>query len=270
MRNLMEKYLGRNVFWAPDNPGGGQGDSGGNGSGGNNGGAGGNGDGAENDSDAPEFDDDDDGALPDDAIEILAGFGEIEEDAIDIDDTKPPEAGPGPIPQEQVTAMETEMRAAIKKMKLPDAAIPADFDINDKTQLKTLLDNTIQATVSQVLQVVYKPTQLAMTHAVNSMQKQMKSEIAAAQLSSNARNVISEIPGYNDPKVRPMIDSMNEALKAKGRKPTERSTLIRKMLKQMSITPAANGTGNRSSSATEPTPQIRTGKAALDNFFPKF
>lgn len=219
------------------------------------------------------FDDEQD----DDGLgDVLSAFvNEDDDDTGEVDDTGTNESGAfDDIAPERLQSMQTEVRNAIQNMRLPEAAIPADFDPNDRAQVQTLMNQTIQAAVAQSLNVVFKPVQLAMEHMRDRMNSQIETQIRESRDSSSAQNILeSQVPEVNNPKYRGLVTSLDSTLKAKGKKPAERAKAIRKMLNQMGVTEGA-GSGGNNRRASNPdgggNQSIRTGKAALDSFFGSF
>lgn len=284
MERLLMKYLHRGITYALDGAGaGGAGAGGAGGAGGTNQGAnnanasGGNGD--------DEEDGDDDSQLgpifgSEEETDSLAGMKDVfdafksddDPNPGEIDDTGDDEGdGIEGIPTETVTAMDTEIKAIIGRMKLPDTAIPADFDPNNQQQLKQLLDNTVKSAVAQTMQVVFKPVQLALNHMQVQLGNATDRKIAKASDGMKATSIVeSKVPEINHPEHGAMVRDMDKSLRLKGKKPAERADILRKILNQMGIksnvnnrsasTPGSSGNGNR---------QVKTGKTVLDNFFGK-
>lgn len=210
-----------------------------------------------------------------DPLDFMSAFQELDEDGDPIQTGEPDDTGDGPfkaedIPADRVKGVETEVMNSIKKMgagKLPDG-----FDASDPAQLQGVLDRTVQAAVAQTMQVVFKPVQLALEHALGQMSKQMDSKISSARSGMQAQSILETVvPEINDPKYRDMVMSMDNTLKQKGKKPHDRAKTLRKMLNQMGVQSSGDSATRRSTGGTNPGgPTMRTGKAALDSFFGEF
>jgi hypothetical protein len=218
-------------------------------------------------------DGDESGALDD----ILKAFGGSDDADGEFDDTTQDEdEGLSDVPQEQVEALNTQIVNAIKQMKIPDDAIPADFDFSDRTQVTALMNRTVQAAVAQSLNVVFKPVQLALSHMAKQIDTRVDSKIQGSREQFQAQSILEDlVPEINDPKHAPLVKNLDATLKANGKKPKERATTIRKMLNQMGIKSNAQPGSNRRASNPNSGNQasVRTGTAALDSFFgamPKF
>lgn len=203
--------------------------------------------------------------------DIFSAFkGEDDDD----DDGEPDDTGLGEpdmqeVPEEDVKNLQTDITNAIKGMSF--GQIPADFDINEPGALQRLMDQGVRTAVQQSLNVVFKPVQLAMKHMAGQMKQQIESTVTNSRETNRAQEVLADIvPEINNPVHRPMIQTMDQSLKAKGKKPAERAKTIRKMLNQMGITEGAGGNNRRASNpsgGSGETSQKREGKAALDSIF---
>lgn len=266
MWNLLEKYGIPVYSQAGSGPSGGAGD-------------GGAGDGGAGDGDAEGADDglppiyggENGDEIDADLTEIMGAFKDPNA-ADETDDTVDLSPELTAIPQAEVTAMETSVKTAIAKMTVGDSMIPDNFDPADRAQLKTLLDKTVQATVSQVMGVVFKPVQLALAHTVKQLGLQMDSKVKAGLVGVGARDILATIvPESTMPEYSGLVKTLDDTLRKKGNKPEARARLIRKTLNQMNINVAASGTGSRRvASGPAPNGQTstkRSGKAALDSFF---
>lgn len=217
--------------------------------------------------------DDEDSDLKD----VLEGFklGDDEDD--EFDDTQDRSQGLSDIPQDQVTALNQKIESTIKNMRIPDGAIPEDFDVSDRTQLTNLMNRTVQAAVAQSLQVVFQPVQMALQHMVGQLDGRIDAKIAGSRDQMSAHAILEQmVPEINDPRHKGLVMTLNETLKSNGKKANERAKLIRKTLNSMGIKAEnAQGGGRRMSNPNGGgnNQSVRTGAAALDSFFgsmPKF
>ena len=197
----------------------------------------------------------------------------IEDDG-ELDDTIESDGELATIPQEQIQQLQTDIRNAISNMRIPENAIPADFDANDRGQLGALLNTTVQSAVSQVMGIVFKPMQIALAHQTTQMQQLMDNKLKASTTQNSARSVIeSMVPEINDPKHRDLVTMLDDGLKAKGKKPKERALAIRKTLNKMGFK-APTGSNRRmsgpgTSSNGSLDQQTKFGTDALDSLFGK-
>lgn len=211
-----------------------------------------------------------DGNQEDDPLkDILEAWSDPDADDEDDDDQTPVNTE---IPQEQIAGMQTAVKNAIAAMRITDDAIPADFDPSDRTQMVSLMNRVMQQTVSQSMNVVFQPVQLAMKQMAQTLQAQIETKINDSRVGMKDSQILESIvPEINNPKYAGMVKGMDETLKAKGKKTKDRATAIRKMLNQMGIREGAGSNGNnrRTSNPNESgnQPSIKTGHAALDSFF---
>jgi|SRR6478736_3100215 len=199
----------------------------------------------------------------DDLSDLFGAFGSAD------DDSAFEPVSIGDIPDSDVEAMQTQVQQLIANVRVPDNAIPENFDPNDRTQLAALLNKTAQAAVSQSMNVVFKPVQLAMTQMAAQMKAHVENSIKQSGKQNRDLSVITDIvPEYTDKRYAPMLKGVDAQLVAQGKKPEERAKLMRKMLNQMGIQ-GDTGQGRRSSGGTNQNnvPSVRTGKSALDSFF---
>lgn len=263
MHELLKKYLLNGITYSPGGEGGGD-DDGGD-------------DGGTNDSgtnDGPKFGEtaDDEDALDPELKSVFDAYkkdGE-DDDSAELDDTiVDDEDADKPIPPETVTAMDTRIKSTISRMKITDDAIPADFDPSDRTQLKALLDKTVQQTVAQVMGVVFDPVKLALNHAMSENNRRMDLKIARAGDGMRATNIIeTQVPEILDGQYSPMLKAMDSVLKSKGKKPAERAETLRKTLNQMGVKKGDHvSSGRRGSNNNGVGAKVSTGKKALDSFF---
>jgi hypothetical protein len=172
------------------------------------------------------------------------------------------------VPPERIQAMQTEIGNLIKGMRLPDDAIPEDFDVNNRVALQGLMNRTVQAAVSQSLNVVFKPVQLAMSQMAAGMQSQIEAKINGSRREMQDSTVLeTTVPEINNPKYAPLVKSLDATLKTKGKKVGERAKTIRKMLNQMGINDPGTGSTRRSSGSDNGGATKKVGKSALDSFF---
>ncbi|KAK0039456.1 hypothetical protein Bpfe_031133 [Biomphalaria pfeifferi] len=210
-----------------------------------------------------------------DLKDLLKGFGGADEDD-DDDDGAGDDEGESftDVSQEEVQALNTKLTTAIANMKVTPDMIPEDFDPTDRAQMAGLMSKLMQSTITQSLGVVFQPMQLAIKQMVSGTKAEIDKRIAASNSSNNANNIIlQEVPEYNDPRLRKILQPMNAAMTEAGKKPKERAQLMRKMLNQMGIKKGAGGNGQNRQASGEGATQKRTGTAALDKFFgemPKF
>jgi len=222
----------------------------------------------------PEFDNDEEEGLPEELEDILSAFTP---EGQQFDPLEPNDVGlqpfkPQAIPQNEVDAMNTEVKNAIKAMKFPSSAIPADFDPNNREQLQGLLDNVMRAAATQVMGVVFKPVSMSLGHTIRQLENQIDNKLQIAQNTTGARNIILDtVPEYNMPEYSGLVRSMDEQLKRLGKKPSERAATLRKTLNTMGINTRKNGKKPGQPGESQdglPQGNMRTGKAALDQFFP--
>lgn len=208
--------------------------------------------------------------------DIFSMFKDVDEDGNPIeddgiDDTIDSSRQLADIPQEQVTQLQNDIRQAISQMRIPDNAIPENFDASDRTQLTQLMNTLVQSAVSQSLNVVFKPVQMAMAHQAQQMQHLVRNEMNANNTRNSAMDIIrSQVPEIDDLKYKEMLTMLDNSLKSKGKKPAERGLALRKMLNKMGVkAPANSGNGRRMSGQSNDSvgSQTKTGLAALDNLF---
>ena len=189
----------------------------------------------------------------------------------DDDDDGAQTPGAGAVSQEEIGGMQQLVTQTIAQMRMPDNLIPENFDANDPQQLNQLLTRTMQHTVSQSLNVVFKPVQLAMKQMAATLQGEIDTKIKSSTSGMKDSAVLESIvPEINDPQHSGLVKTLDESLKAKGKKVQERAKTIRKMLNQMGI--QSNGAGNRRTSNPNGNSGggVKTGHAALDEFFGAF
>jgi len=220
-----------------------------------------------------EFDTDDDDGLPEELEEILDAFTPVGQDTdpLEVNDVGLTPFKASPIPQTEVDAMNLEVKNAIKSMRFPASAIPADFDPANREQLQGLLDNVMRAAASQIMGVVYKPVSMSLGHTIRQLEGTIDSKLQIAQQTSGSRNVIIDmVPEYNMPEYQGLVRAMDAQLKQNGKKPAERAATLRKTLNTMGINVKKNGKQPGGSAPPDGAPQgsVRTGKAVLDQFFP--
>ncbi len=182
---------------------------------------------------------------------------------------------PGDVHQQEVQALESEIRNSIAKMMVPENIFPENFDPSDSNQLRTVLNKTVQAAVAQSLNVVFKPVQLGMKQLTTQLDSTINDRIANARTGMQDQSILESIvPEINDPKHSSLVQSLDNTLKAKGRKAKDRATTIRKMLNQMGIKSNPGDGGNRRASGLNDGggngSTYKSGKAALDSFFGSF
>lgn len=221
---------------------------------------------------------DNNGGIDPELAAALQMFGTADNTNI-IDDTQVPQIQPfQDASPEAVQGLEAELTNFIKNLRVPDNAIPENFDPTDRTQMQTLLSGLMRNTISQSLAVVFKPMQLAMKTMANQIDGRMQSQIQQAMQGNSARTLLSEVvPEVNNPQLAPMILTMDSNLKNAGKKPAERAQAIRKVLNQMGFKPSnvqSNNGQTRRVSSPNPTggqgnnnQQVRQGTAALDSIF---
>lgn len=210
----------------------------------------------------------DDSNPEDDPFAILSS---LNQDDMVGDDTQDFESGYEQISPEQVTSLQTEMQEAIKKMGLPATAIPENFDPTDPRQMQQVLTSTVQSAVSQALNVVFRPVQLAITHMEKQMVQRIQNEVKQSRSHSAAEEIIrSEVPEMEDRLLGPILRPLNAQLKQAGKKPHERAKLLRKMIQQMNLKPASNVRRASALTQQEESHSIRRGTAALDSLFGPF
>jgi ElaB/YqjD/DUF883 family membrane-anchored ribosome-binding protein len=215
--------------------------------------------------------DDGNGSQTSDLDDVFAQFAD--EDADDDDDDEGQTPPNNDVPQQEITSMQQSVQNAIRNMRVTDDMIPADFDANDRGQMVGLMNRVMQQTISQSLNVVFQPVQLAMKHMASTLQSQMESKINESRTGMQDQSVLeSMVPEINDPKYSGLVKQLDSTLKTKGKKAKDRATAIRKMLNQMGIqSSGGNGSNRRASNpGGGSNPTIKHGHAALDSFFGAF
>lgn len=201
-----------------------------------------------------------------DLAEILASFGGTNED--NLDDTEQPEIeGFSDASPEEIQELGRTVGNLISRIAPTADLIPENFDANDRDQLQQLLTKTMQQTTQQAMSVVFKPMQLAMATLAKQATKMMDQKISAAQTGMESNAILtSEVPELKDPRFKPFLDPMNEALIRQKKTPRERASIMRRTLNQMGVKPKAPNQRN-SSQANGDNASIKHGKAALDSLF---
>lgn len=194
----------------------------------------------------------------------------------DDDDTVLDDGGIEPIPDTDVKGLEVEIRQAIAGMGLPQNAIPEGFDPNDRTQLNKLLNTTVQSAVSQALNVVFKPIQMAMKHQEQQLRQMMRAEVTNANKLNQGRQTLEQmVPEARDPAYKGLVAQMDKSLRDQGKTAAERAKTIRTALNKMGIQ-SKNDTGGKGSNRRSSAPsgsndsidqQVKTGVSALDSLF---
>ncbi len=220
------------------------------------------------------------GELDPELLSAMSMFGDPANTGV-IDDTQvtQPTAFQDASP-EAVKALETEITNIIKNIRIPDNALPENFDPTDRTQMQSVLSGLMRNTIAQSLSVVFRPMQLAMQTMANQIDQRVQGQITAATQGQSARQVLAEtVPEVNNPQYAPMILQWDANLKSNGKKPQERAQAIRKMLNQMGFKPdqAARSNGNNRTASNPqrqqgnggaaPHASVRQGTAALDSMF---
>lgn len=221
------------------------------------------------DDDLEDEDDDSDGDDDEDEDEDPFALLDQIEDDDDDDDDSDNATDMGKVQKD----LQTDMMNAIKGMSIPEEVIPDDFDPSDSKQLRGVLNDVQQRTALNTLSLVFKPVQVALTQMQTNMGKEIGRRIREATDSLGGQSVLAqEVPEISDPKLGPMIRTMDAAYKAKGKKPLERAKMIRKVLDTTGLKGKGNKSKNQSRSrrqqSTHGNSGFLEGSAALDIFAP--
>lgn len=178
------------------------------------------------------------------------------------------------MPAERIQQMQANVRSAIQSMQMPQDLIPADFDPQNPQQMQVLLNRAMQHTITQALNVVFQPVQLAMEAQAANMEHLVDKRIKDSQSSAREQTVLEQmVPEINNDKYRGLVTQLDNTLKASGKPAKDRATAIRKVLNSMGINDSGSSQGGSNRRSANPTGQqggMSTGKAALDKFFPSF
>lgn len=267
MHKLLSQYGGKlswnNVLRAPPNEGGnGGGASGGSGGDDPNGGAGdsnnGGGDGNGDDDDP-------------DLSEGLGLSGDADDDS-DLDfNIDSDEYQQTPEDQAAATALGEKIKTDLAAYSLDDADIPADFDPNDREQVKNLLVNSQRKVIASTMQMMIP----VINHALSTASKQMKHQMASQQTGSESRskavNAFKEL-GLSDPAHVTLGKTLfKQAMSASGNDHTKAQKAVRNALRAMGIETAGKSSGNGGKNKQgSQSSGIVSGPAALDKMFEGF
>lgn len=167
-----------------------------------------------------------------------------------------------------------ERIAADTNERLKNLRIPDDFNFDelhsdDPATRRKAYQSLQQQSVVQAMQV----TLPIMQTAIQAMQKQFEARLTRAmddtrQGVSESSILMNEVPAYSNPEFKGLIQFLSEKQKKNGVKnPYDRAKAINKILTKMGIDSSAGGSrGSRRDS--EPGGTSRTGKDALDMYFP--
>ncbi len=188
------------------------------------------------------------------------------------DDSQPDFQPMEDVAPERITEMQQRVADQINNMQLPENFLPQDFDPSNPQQLNQAFRSVMQHTLRNALNVVFQPTQLAMQSMSANFMNAMNQKFADTKHGQKELQTIeSLVPEYSDPRYASMVKPMDDALKARGKKPEERAQTLRKVLNQMGIKSDGNpGQQRRTSNPNQPSGGVTTGKTALDKFFGGF
>lgn len=210
-----------------------------------------------------------------DLDEALAMFNSNQGDDDDgeLNDTEITPWTPTEIPNSEVETLQQGIRQAISQMRVPDNMIPEDFDPSDRGQLQQLLNQTLQAAVTQSMGVVFRPVQMAMNHLNQQIDGRIDSAVRTSRTQSQAQDIIeSMVPEFQDKRYKTMLEGLDSTLKAQKKTPRERAVALRKILNQMGIksTQGSDNSRRQSGSGGQGNGSgVKVGTAALDSFFGK-
>ena len=170
--------------------------------------------------------------------------------------------------EEASTRLNKELSAMITNYRIPDNAIPDDFDPNDRKQLADLLNNTSRSAITHAMAVTIRPVQAAMQRMETALVKQMDLKLASTTSNLKDSSVFNDIvPEAEMPKYRLLVEGLDKQLKEGKKSMTvrERADAVRRVLNRMGIKEGAKKQNQRRNGGSES--GIRTGKAALDSLF---